>query len=124
MGLNDLRTLERIRNLFVYLSSHHDCIDIDYVKKEINPNIAVEAIENVLADRERLKQENEKNKKLANIIFEHFYSFMNRCPGSGMRILKDKGFNIDRCDKCEYDTANCKDCIKEYFERKVKNEVK
>lgn len=84
-------------------------------------NVDKEAIENVLAEYRRLKQENEKKDKMIELIYEHFYEFMNRCPGSGMKLLKDKGFNSDKCDKCESNTANCKECIKQYFERKVEN---
>ena len=26
-----------------------------------------------------------------------------------------------KCENCEYETCDCKDCIKQYFERKVEN---
>ena len=38
---------------------------------------------------------------------------------TGMRLLKDKGFNINKCENCKYETANCKECIKQYFKKKA-----
>lgn len=62
----------------------------------------------------------EQKDKLIDGIYNLFYEFVNRHPGSGMKILKEDGFNIENCDDCDYETANCKDCIRKYFEERCK----
>lgn len=73
---------------------------------------------------EEQQKEIDKQNKVIDEIYNAFYEFIDRCPGSGMRLLKDNGFDVDKCDKCviEDDNINCKKCIKQYFIRKVEED--
>lgn len=61
---------------------------------------------------QKLKQENEKKDKIIDAIAEELSNFNN----------------LGMCDNCEkklednYDFNKCKECVKQYFERKVKDE--
>lgn len=72
------------------------------------------AIENVL----NLLEKKDKEK---NIIYDFLYKFGSKFSGSFMKALSEDGFDIKKCENCEYETCDCKDCIKQYFERKVEN---
>lgn len=73
------------------------------------------AIENVL----NLLEKKDKEK---NIIYDFLYKFGSKFSGSFMKALSEDGFDIKKCENCEYETCDCKDCIKQYFERKIENE--
>jgi hypothetical protein len=60
-----------------------------------------------------------KQETKINNIYNTFYELAKRCPGNGMKVLSENGFDIKKCDNCDYEAANCKDCIKQYFENKV-----
>lgn len=68
----------------------------------------------------------DKQNKVIDEIYNAFYEFVDRCPGSGMKLLKENGFDIDKCDKCDIknNNINCKDCIKQYFIRKAEENDK
>ncbi|HAB66530.1 MAG TPA: hypothetical protein DCE23_04085 [Firmicutes bacterium] len=71
------------------------------------------AIENVL----NLLEKKDKEK---NIIYDFLYKFGSKFSGSFMKALSEDGFDIKKCENCEYETCDCKDCIKQYFERNIK----
>ena len=64
----------------------------------------------------------EKQSKEKNLIYDFLYKFGSKFSGSFMKALSEDGFDIKKCENCEYETCDCKDCIKQYFERKVENE--
>lgn len=63
----------------------------------------------------------EKQSKEKNLIYDFLYKFGSKFSGSFMKALSEDGFDIKKCENCEYETCDCKDCIKQYFERKVEN---
>lgn len=63
----------------------------------------------------------EKKDKEKNIIYDFLYKFGSKFSGSFMKALSEDGFDIKKCENCEYETCDCKDCIKQYFERKVED---
>lgn len=69
-----------------------------------------------------LKEAIEKQSKVIDEIYNLFYEFINRCPGSGMHLLQENGFDTTKCDENKCDNENCKECIKQYFYGKVEEE--
>ena len=62
-----------------------------------------------------------KQSKIINLIYDFLYKFGSKFSGSFMKAFSEDGFDIKKCENCEYETCDCKDCIKQYFERKVEN---
>ena len=62
-----------------------------------------------------------KQSKIINLIYDFLYKFGSKFSGSFMKALSEDGFDIKKCENCEYETCDCKDCIKQYHERKVEN---
>ena len=62
-----------------------------------------------------------KQSKIINLFYDFLYKFGSKFPMSFMKALSEDGFDIKKCENCEYETCDCKDCIKQYFERKVEN---
>ena len=62
-----------------------------------------------------------KQSKIINLIYDFLYKFGSKFSGSFMKALSEDGFDIKKCENCEYETCDCKDCIKQYYERKVEN---
>lgn len=60
-----------------------------------------------------------KKDKIIDEIYKCFYKIWCKYPGTGMKILKDNGFDDYKCSICETKSAICVDCIKQYFEKKV-----
>lgn len=71
---------------------------------------------------QKQQAELERKDKIIDEIYKCFYKIWCKYPGSGMKILKDNGFNDYKCSICETKTTNCIDCIKQYFEKKVSEE--
>lgn len=67
-NIEDTHILMQIRNMFEHLKNHGWINDI---KREINSDKAIQAIENILADRERLEKENNRLTYARNWYFEH-----------------------------------------------------
>ena len=63
----------------------------------------------------------EKNDKEKKIIYDFLYKFGSKFSGSFMKALPEDGFDIKKCENCEYETCDCKECIKQYYERKIEN---
>lgn len=59
--------------------------------------------------------------KIIDLIYNTFYEFGCKFSGSFMKFLSKKGFNED-CEKCDYDTCDCKECIKQYLKKKAREE--
>lgn len=64
-NIEDIHTIIQIRNIFEHLKKYGWANDIT---KEIDPQKAVQAIENILADREIILEENKKNKDALEIL--------------------------------------------------------
>lgn len=67
------------------------------------------------------REELNRKDKMIDLIYDFFYKFGCKFSGSFMKALSLDGFDISKCDNCEYKTCDCKECIKQYFERKVEN---
>ena len=94
--------------------------------KQINSkNEIINALHDALNERteERDKKDDiiTKQSKIINLIYDFLYKFGSKFSGSFMKALSEDGFDIKKCENCEYETCDCKDCIKQYFERKVEN---
>ena len=62
-----------------------------------------------------------KQSKIINLIYDFLYKFGSKFSGSFMKELSEDGFDIKKCENCVYEACDCKDCIKQYYERKVEN---
>lgn len=67
------------------------------------------------------RKELNKQDKMIDLIYDFLYKFSSKFSGSFMKALSEEGFDIKKCENCEYKTCDCKECIKQYFERKVEN---
>lgn len=93
--------------------------------KQINSkNGTINALHAALKERteERDKKDDiiTKQSKIINLIYDFLYKFGSKFSGSFMKALSENGFDIKKCENCEYETCDCKDCIKQYFENKSK----
>ena len=57
--------------------------------------------------------------KQIDLIYDFLYMFGCERSGSFMKALGLNGFDLNKCDNCEYKTYDCKNCIKQYFNKKV-----
>lgn len=71
----------------------------------------IQDIETVLSMLQEQQEENKKKDKIIDLIINEFYKRVK--ISENCYIQKSKGIN----DCLKY--KNCKDCIKQYFERKV-----
>lgn len=113
--IEDIHTIMRIRNIFEHLKNYGWVNDIT---KEINPQKVVQAIENILADRERLEIENKKLIEARNWYFEHTVNQI-ATPEILDKILRAQ-YNIpelqDKANKYDRLVERIKKDIEEYPE--------
>ena len=94
--------------------------------KQINSkNRAINALQCALKERteERDRKDNimARQRKQIDLIINFIYEIWCKYPGSISHELRLNGFNDDECGTCENTNRNCIECLKQYFERKVKN---
>lgn len=94
--------------------------------KQINSkNGTINALHAALKERTEERDRKDdiitKQSKIINLIYDFLYKFGCKFSGSFMKALSEDGFDIKKCENCEYETCDCKECIKQYFERKVEN---
>ena len=94
--------------------------------KQINSkNGAINALQCALKERteERDRKDNimARQRKQIDLIINFIYEIWCKYPGSISHELRLNGFNDDECGTCENTNRNCIECLKQYFERKVKN---
>ena len=70
-------------------------------------------------DIKKLLLENKNKDKKIDLIYDFLYKFGCERSGSFMKALGLNGFDLKKCDNCKFEICNCKDCIKQYFNRKV-----
>ena len=99
------------------LKTMKENIDKKYLKSR--NSVAIETVLNLIQTQQA---EIEKQSKEKNLIYDFLYKFGSKFSGSFMKELSEDGFDIKKCENCEYETCDCKECIKQYFERKVENE--
>lgn len=61
----------------------------------------------------------EKKDKLNKLLIDFIYKMSIIRPGTIMYDLKEDGFDTSKCGNCK--DKSCKECIKQYFERKATN---
>lgn len=61
----------------------------------------------------------EKDKQI-DLMADFIYKIWCDYPGSIFHKLKEAGFDESKCGFCEHSDRMCKDCLKQYFENKVK----
>lgn len=93
--------------------------------KQINSkNGAINALQYALKERteERDRKDNivTKQNKIIDLIINFIYEIWCKYPGSISHELRLNGFNDDECGTCENTNRNCIECLKQYFENKVK----
>ena len=94
--------------------------------KQINSkNGTINALHAALKERTEERDRKDdiitKQSKIINLIYDFLYKFGSKFSGSFMKALSEDGFDIKKCENCKYETCDCKECIKQYFERKVEN---
>lgn len=93
--------------------------------KEINSqNGTINALKCALKERteERDRKDNimARQRKQIDLIINFIYEIWCKYPGSISHKLRLNGFNDDECGTCENTNRNCIECLKQYFENKVK----
>ena len=93
--------------------------------KQINSkNGAINALQCALKERteERDRKDNimARQRKQIDLIINFIYEIWCKYPGSISHKLRLNGFNDDECGTCENTNRNCIECLKQYFENKVK----
>ena len=58
--------------------------------------------------------------KQIDLMADFIYKIWCDYPGSIFHKLKEAGFDESKCGFCEHSDRMCKDCLKQYFERKEK----
>ena len=58
--------------------------------------------------------------KQIDLMADFIYKIWCDYPGSIFHKLKEAGFGESKCGFCEHSDRTCKDCLKQYFERKSK----
>lgn len=94
--------------------------------KQINSkNGTINALHAALKERTEERDRKDdiitKQSKIINLIYDFLYKFGSKFSVSFMKALSEDGFDIKKCENCKYETCDCKECIKQYFERKVEN---
>ena len=93
---------------------------LNFWKKQNIKNSDCEIILNLIT---KLQKENEERDKQIDLITSFIYKALCKYPGTISHALRGSGFNDEECANCEpADKKICKDCIKQYFERKVRDE--
>lgn len=99
---------------------------------------SIETVLNILKEKEaeieRLEKQSKNLDKQAQQYFEQtiyldkqidlmadfIYKIWCDYPGSIFHKLKEAGFDESKCGFCEHSDRMCTDCLKQYFENKVK----
>lgn len=91
----------------------------DNLAKKLNDSIkAKEKADTDLDDLDKgWKVELEKKDKMIDLLLDFIYKMSIIRPGTIMYDLKGDGFDTNKCGYCK--DKSCKDCIKQYFERKL-----
>lgn len=76
-----------------------------------------ETIDTVLNMIKEKNAEIEKKEKMIDLLLDFIYKMSIIRPGTIMYDLKGDGFDTNKCGYCK--DKSCKDCIKQYFERKA-----
>lgn len=114
---------EVIKDIKIYI---HDIIsesvdEVGYKRYEISEEEQeffnnIERLLNMLKEQDK---EIEKKEKMIDLLLDFIYKMSIIRPGTIMYDLKGDGFDTNKCGYCK--DKSCKDCIKQYFERKAKD---
>ena len=77
--------------------------------------VAIETVLNMLKEKDK---KIEKKDKINKLLIDFIYKMLIIRPGTIMYDLKEDGFDTSECGNCK--DKSCRECIKQYFERKVK----
>lgn len=67
----------------------------------------------------------EKKDEIIDLMADLIYEISKVYPGTVFHSLTHNGFDLSKCDgSCPEKFKICKDCIKQYFERKIEDEEK
>lgn len=112
---------EVIKDIKIYI---HDIIsesvdEVGYKRYEISEEEQeffnnIERLLNMLKEQDK---EIEKKEKMIDLLLDFIYKMSIIRPGTIMYDLKGDGFDTNKCGYCK--DKSCKDCIKQYFERKI-----
>lgn len=112
---------EVIKDIKIYI---HDIIsesvdEVGYKRYEISEEEQeffnnIERLLNMLKEQDK---EIEKKEKMIDLLLDFIYKMSIIRPGTIMYDLKGDGFDTNKCCYCK--DKSCKDCIKQYFERKL-----
>jgi hypothetical protein len=112
---------EVIKDIKIYI---HDIIsesvdEVGYKRYEISEEEQeffnnIERLLNMLKEQDK---EIEKKEKMIDLLLDFIYKMSIIRPGTIMYDLKGDGFDTNKCGYCK--DKSCKDCIKQYFERKL-----
>lgn len=95
---------------------------LNFWKKQNIKNSDCEIILNLIT---KLQKENEEKDKQIDLMADLIYEISKVFPGTVFYALTSNGFDLSKCDgRCQEKLETCKDCIKQYFERKVEDECK
>lgn len=81
--------------------------------------VRVNDLDTVLSLIKEQQEKIEKKDKIIDLMAEFINKVWCDYPGSIFKKLKDDGFNTNECSNCVGKV--CKNCIKQYFERKVED---
>ena len=112
---------EVIKDIKIYI---HDIIsesvdEVGYKRYEISEEEQeffnnIERLLNMLKEQDK---EIEKKEKMIDLLLDFIYKMSIIRPGTITYDLKGDGFDTNKCGYCK--DKSCKDCIKQYFERKL-----
>lgn len=115
----DIKTLEQIKDIFLHLKFHGWINDI---KRDVNTDEAIKAIDDILSDykralkeneelKEKLKEEEELNKIIKNTKLDKFLN-ISRKNGKTIELAMQLREEILKLPKCRlYGIKNCKNKI-------------
>ena len=81
--------------------------------------VAIETVLNMLIEKDKKL---EKKDKQIELTIDFIYKLAQKQPGTVIHYLEKDGFNTSRCNNCSLNN-DCRKCFKQYFERKVKDEL-
>lgn len=121
-------TKEQERAIKVLEKYKQECIEEYKIELDDKKNIdeqhasylhqQIESVYTVLNMLKEKDGEIEKKEKLNKVLIDFIYKMSTIRPGTIMYDLKEDGFDTSKCGNCK--GKSCKDCIKQYFERKAK----
>lgn len=122
IGITNQKAIETVLNMLKEKEAEiekYKKLLADNLAKELNNSIkAKEKADTDLDDLDKgWKVELEKKDKMIDLLLDFIYKMSIIRPGTIMYDLKGDGFDTNKCGYCK--DKSCKDCIKQYFERKL-----